>query len=123
MENRSRHFLSYIIAIIAAVSLLFAISVLLCSCNGDYGSGHELRWTTDRTDSAVYVRYKDDAGTYHAFFMNSRLFDSLYNAGGYREVYGYPGPRLVQRTPRHYSNYKMMDSVNPYIRYKTNSLK
>lgn len=82
--------------------------MLLSSCNTGVQSSHTAEWSPDGKDSVVNVTYVNDNGDQSSFFMNYMLFHTLFNNGGYSNVYRYYQGHPVEftnYTPAKYSNY------------------
>lgn len=82
--------------------------ILLTACSRQ-STTHEVRYSLDKTDSVVFVRYFDGQ-QYNTFFMNYEQFKVLHSEGGYEGVYEY---YLQHELPAHwrkkYETYKTLN--------------
>ena len=83
---------------------LFLSSLVIFSACSPDNSSYETRYS-DNGDSTVYVRYIDDRGNDHSFFMDYVLFSTLYNHGGYNSCYGYYNTHRSYYDDYHYNKY------------------
>jgi hypothetical protein len=93
--------------------LLLLLSIVgLFACNDEStqseSTSHEQRWSSDGKDSVVYVRYKDENGSWVNFYMQYLLFNSLFNNGGYNACYNH-----YRSNPAQYYNYHHYTSYQP----------
>jgi len=92
--------------------LLFLCIVALFACNDEStesaSSSHEQRWSDNGKDSIVYVRYKDENGSWVNFYMQYLLFNSLFNHGGYNACYNH-----YRSNPAQYYSYHQYTSYQP----------
>lgn len=89
------------------LSLSIMGAIFFSSCQTSSESTHKEVWSADGKDSVVNVQYVDNNGQSSNFFMNYLLFRSLYNSGGYPNVYHY-----------YQSNPSQFASTSNYTSYK-----
>ena len=100
---------SFFLMVILAISL-----VGLSSCQ-QRESSYAVQWSPDQKDSVVYVQHYDQSSNrYDDFYMNYFLYRSLFQSGGYSNVYNY-----YQQHPTEFQNeyrYSSYSSSNSPLR-------
>jgi len=89
-------------------SFVLLLSALFFACKQNYNPQHEVGWSQNGRDSAVYITKANPDGSYSNFWMDYLLFNNLFRSGGYPAVYRYhdnnPGHFRSSRN-RNYSQY------------------
>jgi len=89
-------------------SFTLLLSILFFACKQNYNPQHQVGWSQNGRDSAVYITKANPDGSFNNFWMDYYLFNNLFRSGGYPAVYNYhdnnPGYFRSSRN-RNYSQY------------------
>lgn len=69
--------------------IICTLAIALFTSCAQRDSYHDTVWSPDKKDSAVYVNYRQEDGSFTRFYMNYMLYSMLFNNGGYNNVYNY----------------------------------